>query len=96
MDLVLNSIGWIGAVLFSLCSVPQAWKIHRTKKTNDLSWCFLWMWLLGEIFSFLYVLGFNLQRGEYQYSILSNYLFNFVILCYIIFSKYKLEAKAAY
>jgi len=48
-------VGWIGSVLLTVCGLPQAIKVWRTKKANDLSMTFLTMWWLGEVFTFLYI-----------------------------------------
>jgi len=79
----MSTIGWIGAILFAFCSLPQAIKIFQTHKTSDISWLFLTMWFFGEIFSFVYVLF-----TEPLLPILFNYFFNFIILVYIMVAKY--------
>ena len=47
--------GWAGGWLLALCSLPLAWKAWRTGADNTNRW-FMWMWLLGEIFSLAYAL----------------------------------------
>jgi uncharacterized protein with PQ loop repeat len=80
-------IGWIGSLLLSFCGLPQASKTYRTRKADDLSWGFLGMWGMGEVFTFIYVLDLNLAKGEYQYPLLANYSINFVIICYLVYVK---------
>lgn len=50
-------IGWVGAVLLSVCALPQAVVCLRTGKSTGLSPIFLWMWFLGEVLSCLYIVG---------------------------------------
>jgi len=43
---LIDLIGYIAAILTTLSFFPQAWKIHKTKQTKDLS---LGMFLLFSI-----------------------------------------------
>jgi len=90
---MVTIIGWIGSMLFALCALPQAIKIYQTKSASDISWWFIGMWFLGEILSFNYVFITNMQSGTFQYPILWNYIINFVILCYIIYTKYIYDSR---
>ena len=85
---MLEVMGWIGATLFSLCAVPQVIRTYITKSAKDFSWGFLGMWFWGEILTFIYVLSINIQVDEYQYPLLVNYVFNFILLLYLIYAKY--------
>ena len=89
-------IGWIGAACFSFCGLPQAVKTYKTKSAKDFSWCFLGMWLNGEILTFLYVVVKNVEVGVYQYPLLVNYVLNFLIVLYLGYAKfiYRGEANA--
>ncbi len=80
---MIEFIGWLGAILFSLCAVPQAIKTYRTKKADDLSWAFLMMWLWGEIFTLIYVL----DNDVLQWPLIVNYIFNIVLVLYILWAK---------
>ena len=44
---LVEVIGWIGATLFAFCGAPQALKTYRTKRAEDISWAFLFMWIGG-------------------------------------------------
>lgn len=74
--------------MFSGCAVPQCIKTWKTRKTEDLSLTFLLMWFVGEILTFTYVLITNNQVGEYQIPLLANYVFNFVLVCYLLYAKW--------
>lgn len=80
-------IGWLGSLLLSFCGLPQAIKTYQTKKADDLSWGFLGMWGAGEIFTFIYVIENNLNKGEFQYPLLANYTINTIIIVYLIYVK---------
>jgi uncharacterized protein with PQ loop repeat len=76
-------IGWIGAVLFSLCGLPQALKTHKDGHANGLDAYFLLLWTGGEIFTLIAV--FNEAPILY---LLFNYLTNLIFL--VIMWKYKI------
>ena len=86
---MIEIVGWTGAALFSCCAVPQCIKTWRTKQAQDISWLFLLMWVWGEILTFAYVVHTNAQVGEFQYPLLANYVFNFVLVCYLLYAKWK-------
>jgi uncharacterized protein with PQ loop repeat len=79
--------GWIGAILFALCGIPQAWKVYRTKKCRDISLIFLLMWFIAEILTIIYILYDNTINGKYQLPLLVNYIFNIVIVGYLLVVK---------
>lgn len=78
---VFELVGWIGGVCFALCAVPQAVKAWRSRSTDDLSWGFLGMWLVGEICMLAYVI----PTGNAP--LLFNYAGNLVCLLVIIYVK---------
>jgi len=84
---MIEFMGWLGAVLFSCCAVPQCIKTWRTKMAEDLSWGFLWMWCWGEVLTFAYVVVTNSRVGEYQLPLIANYVFNFVLVVYLLYAK---------
>lgn len=47
--------GWVGALLFSICGLPQAWKCFREGHANGLSWGFLLMWIGGEVLCAIHI-----------------------------------------
>ena len=90
---MIDLIGWAGGILFSCCAVPQCLKTWRTKRADDLSWIFLWMWFFGEILTFTYVVVNNAKVGEFQYPLLANYVFNFMLVCYLLVAKFRYSSK---
>ena len=78
----MEIIGWIGAILFAACGIPQAWECYRTGNARGLAWGFLILWFFGEIFTVAYILP------KWDLPLLFNYAVNFVVLA-IIF-RYKI------
>lgn len=78
----METIGWIGAILFALCGLPQAWECYRTGNSRGLSWGFLGMWFGGEILTIIYVW----PKGDIP--LLFNYFLNLVFL--LVMVKFKI------
>lgn len=53
----------------------------------DVSWVFLLMWFFGEVLMFVYVFYHNVSTGVWQLPLLTNYVANFVMLCYLLYAK---------
>jgi len=87
---MVELLGWLGAGFLAGCGIPQAVKAYRTKKTNDISWLFINMWLFGEIF----VLGYIIDRDWTQYPLIVNYIFNIIVILSIVLAKYKYDTSS--
>jgi MtN3 and saliva related transmembrane protein len=46
--------GYIGGILSAILFIPQLFKIYKTKSVNDISFSFVFIGILGPIFSFIY------------------------------------------
>ena len=79
----VNIFGWLAAISFSLCSVPQAFLSYKQKHSDGVSWLFLILWSLGEIFATIYV------APRLDYPLLANYFFNMIFIAIIIYYKVK-------
>lgn len=86
---MLEVLGWFGAICFAICGLPQCIKIFKTKSATDISWLFLILWLIGEVLTTYYVLVTNIKSNIYQYPLLINYAFNFLVLVGMIYGKIK-------
>jgi uncharacterized protein with PQ loop repeat len=88
---MLNNIaeifGWIGAFFFAICSIPQALKIWKTHKADDLSMAFLIYWAIGEICMWTYVGIIDYVGNTIRYPLHANYFFNSILLVYLIYGK---------
>lgn len=80
-------IGWLGSTFFAICALPQVIQTFRTKRADDLNSLFLLFWLLGEVLTFWYVLYDDVQKGVYHYPLYFNYLFNLLMLVYLVYAK---------
>ena len=80
-------LGWIGAILFSICGFPQAIKTWKTKKAGDLSWLFLLMWWGGEVLTLFYILIDDAILGITHFPLYINYVINLIIIYYLIYAK---------
>ena len=81
----METIGWIGSILLAFCGLPQAIESYKTKCSDGLTWGFLFMWLSGEILTFLYVLPKLDLPLIFNYS--ANIIFLIIILYFKIFPK---------
>jgi len=77
---MIDAIGWMGALLFATCGLPQLIKsLRNTASTKGLSILFLCAWLVGEILTLTYAI-FKAPRLP----LLLNYSFNILIVSTMI------------
>jgi uncharacterized protein with PQ loop repeat len=86
-----ETIGWISSAFLLLCGVPQALKSIKDGHSGGISVLFIWFWLLGEITGTIYIATFK----EISLPLLTNYVFNVIIVFIIIFYKYFPRIKGA-
>jgi uncharacterized protein with PQ loop repeat len=91
--MLTETIGWIGNILFAICGIPQVIKTYKTKKVGDLSTLFLWMWLLGEMLTFIYILSGDWGTGHIHFPLYFNYVVNIFMACYLVYAKYTYHKK---
>jgi len=87
--MILENLAWIGSLLLAFCSVPQAIKSIYDGHSDGLSWGFILMWFLGEIFTVGYVIAENATPLILNYT--ANILFLLVIIKYKIWKRIKHE-----
>lgn len=75
-------IGWIGAVAFGFCGLPQAIKAYREGHCYGLDFGFLLLWSIGEICTFWAVAHDN----PVSY-LIANYALNAIFLAIMWFYK---------
>lgn len=78
---MLEVIGWIGSICFSICAVPQAYQSYKDKHSNGISWAFLYLWFIGEVGTIAYVLP------TFNWPLLTNYACNLACLLVIFYYK---------
>jgi MtN3 and saliva related transmembrane protein len=79
----METIGWIGSVLLAFCGLPQAIESWRTKNSDGLTWSFLLMWGVGEIFTIIYILP------KWHWPLIFNYTANIIFISIILYYKIK-------
>lgn len=78
----METIGWIGAILFAICGLPQAWQSIKDGHSRGLNWFFLLAWLGGEVLTIAYV------WPKADWPLLFNYFMNLAFL--LVMLKFKL------
>ena len=79
---MLEFCGWLGAILFSVCGIPQAYASYKNKNSNGISTSFIIMWFFAEIFTIIYIFPSN------QIPLLMNYFVNLIIVLIIAYYKF--------
>jgi uncharacterized protein with PQ loop repeat len=80
-------IGWAGGVVLSICAVPQVYRTWKTKRAGDLSWGFLLLWFVGEIFTFFYIIASDIMNNLEHWPLYLNYFFNTLLVIYLLYAK---------
>ena len=79
----METIGWIGSILLAFCGLPQAIESFKTKNSDGLTWSFLIMWGVGEIFTIIYILP------KWHWPLIFNYTANIIFIGIILYYKVK-------
>jgi len=79
----METIGWIGSILLAFCGLPQAIESYKTKNSDGLTWGFLGMWGMGEIFTIIYILP------KWHWPLIFNYTANIIFISIILYYKIK-------
>ena len=79
----METIGWIGSILLAFCGLPQAIESYKTKNSNGLTWSFLIMWGVGEIFTIIYIIP------KWHWPLIFNYISNIIFISVIVYYKIK-------
>jgi uncharacterized protein with PQ loop repeat len=83
---MLNVIGWLGSICFSICAIPQAVLSIKQGHSDGTSSLFLGLWLLGEVCTIAYVLP------KLDYPLLVNYIGN--LACLLVILRYKIRPRS--
>jgi uncharacterized protein with PQ loop repeat len=78
---MLEFIGWIGAIAFAICGLPQAIASHKQGHSNGISSFFLALWIIGELCTLTYIIP------NKQYPLIFNYVFNIIFTLIILWYK---------
>ncbi|WP_340114505.1 PQ-loop repeat-containing protein [Maribellus mangrovi] len=91
--MINETIGWVGNILFAICGIPQVIKTYRSKSAKDLSLLFLWLWMSGELLTFVYILIGDWETGIAHFPLYFNYIANIFMATYLIWAKYTYPKK---
>jgi uncharacterized protein with PQ loop repeat len=81
--ITIETMGWIGSVLFAVCGLPQAVECIKKGNAHGMTWSFLILWFLGEVFTLPYIINSG------QLPLLFNYTLNFCFVVVILYYKIK-------
>ena len=57
---ITESIGYAGGVILSICLIPQIYTIYKTKKVDNISYLWQFLYILGISFHLYYGIFYNL------------------------------------
>lgn len=77
----MEAVGWLSALLFAVCGIPQALQCYRTKSAGGLNWYFLGTWAAGEALGIAYAIHLG------SAPLLANYVLNGMSLAVMIYYK---------
>jgi len=72
---VVDSVGYSGGIVLSICLVPQIYQIYKTKQVENISYLWQFMYIIG--------ISLHLYYGIY-YNLLPIYIPTIIELCLII------------
>jgi uncharacterized protein with PQ loop repeat len=85
--------GWISALTFAICAIPQAVQCYKQGHGDGISMAFLWVWFTGEITG---IIAVPLTLGWVPW-LLVNYIGNttalLVIMRYRFFPRRRYETQ---
>jgi uncharacterized protein with PQ loop repeat len=82
--MLLELIGFFGAILLAISGVPQAIKSYNDKHSDGMAHGLIILWLTGEFLMLIYTL---IQYSN-DFTLLLNYSTNFAIVSIIAYYKY--------
>lgn len=77
-------LGFIGSICLAVSAAPQAFKSWKEGHSKGLADLTLWLWFIGEVLMFLYVLINFID----DYPLVLNYGANLIIMSVILKYKY--------
>lgn len=79
---MIELAGWLSAIMFSLCSIPQAYHCYREKSAKGIDGLFLFLWIGGEVAGLIYSIGLDLLPLFFNYGL--NLVGTGIILYYFV------------
>lgn len=81
---MIESMGYLGAILLSLCAFPQALMSIKNGNSHGLSYGFLMSWYIGEIL----MLAFTVDVIGFEGPLFFNYCLNAIFLTIIVYYRF--------
>lgn len=83
---LVDLLGYGGAFLLTVHSIPQVIKTIKTKDVSSFDASYLWMWCCGATLMFFYIL-LSTQNAP----LLANYSLNVVIVSVLLYYFYRYQ-----
>lgn len=93
MNTFFTIIGFIAAICFGFCTLPQILRVLKRKSTADISLLFIILSLLGNLCSASYIFYTNLQSGLWQIPQYFNYSVATTMVITLMVLKLKYDGK---
>lgn len=81
---MIELLGYLGGIIFAICALPQSIQSYKEGHSRGVNALFLWLWLFGELITFIYV---YLKHGV-DIPLFLNYTVNIILILFIIRYKY--------
>lgn len=78
-------LGFLSALCFGLCGLPQAIKCVREKSADGVSSGMIFLWVAGELFAIIYAI---IDLGA-PFWLMLNYITSILMLLPIMYFKFK-------
>lgn len=75
-------IGWIGAVCFAICGLPQARECYQRGNAEGINLSFINLWFFGEVLTLYYILP------DKKWPLIFNYILNLICILFILRYKF--------
>jgi uncharacterized protein with PQ loop repeat len=83
--MITTVFGWISAIAFGICAIPQAYKSHKEGHADGISNGLLFLWTIGEWSGIIYAIGLKEIPLLLNYS--ANALFIGIVTFYKLFPR---------
>lgn len=93
MNTFFTILGFISAVCFGLCTLPQIIRVRKRKSAADISLLFILLSILGNISAASYILYTNITQGFYQWPQYMNYAVATTLVITLLVMKIKYDRK---
>jgi len=78
---MVDIIGFIGAIAYTVCNIPLVYRAHKTKDVSCFPWLTLHLWSIGNISFLINSIAHN------NTPLILDYTMNGFILAYIYYIK---------